>query len=283
MPFKSILVALDGSECSQVAANSAIWLAEKLGAKLSGQHVVDPRMADFFIAPEFAEELGFRQSIETSEKVHRALKRIGKVILDLFSKEATARGIKTDTFLDVGYTVEEIVKRSDQYDLVVLGHRGRLQKKSPGDLMTGSVAERVTVNADQPVLIAMSPLSSVEQILVAYDGSEPSRGALLAAERLASRTGKRLRAVTVVPSAERMSEARLTVEQGEEFLRGHDREDVFEIHEGHPAKVLMQYADATNSLMYLGAYGYKSPDLTVLGSTASYVVRRTRTSVLVYR
>jgi len=283
MPFKNILVALDGSDCSQIAANYGIWLAGQLNAKLSGQHVVDPRVVDLFVAPEFAEELGFKESMETFDKVFRAFKKIGVVILDLFSKQAFTKGLTTDTYLDAGYTIEEIIKRADAHDLVVIGHRGRGHQKAPTELTTGSVAERVAFEAKPPVLIAMRPVDTLEQILVAYDGSEPARGALLAAESLAVTTGKKLKAMTVVHSSDRMAEAKLTVEQGESYLREFGSKNIFEIREGHPARTLIDYANTSNSLLVIGAYGFRSPDSTVLGSTTTYVARRTKSSVLIYR
>jgi nucleotide-binding universal stress UspA family protein len=283
MPFKSLLVALDGSEYSQLAAEYGIWLASELDASLAGQHVVDPRMVDLFIAPEFAEELGFSQSVETSEKVFRALKKIGALVLELFSKEAFARGHKTDTFLDVGYVVEEIVKRAERFDLLIMGHRGRGRKHMPGELMIGSLAERVVIDSSKPVLVALSRLDQLQEILVAYDGSEPAKGALLIGERLAAAVSKPFRALTVAPTSDQMPQAHLTVEQGESYLREYHDKDVFEILEGHTARTLLDYAAARNGLLVIGAYGYRQPDATVLGSTTAYLLRRARTSVLVYR
>src|SRR6516162_7409163 len=176
MTFKNILVALDGSSNSQLAAEYGFWLASNLGASLAGQHVVDPRLVDLFIEPEFAEELGFGTSVETSEKVFSALRKIGKVVLDLFAREAASRGIKITTFLDEGYVADELVKYGDQFDLLIMGHRGKGRRTLPSRLMLGSIAERVAINADVPILIAVQPVTRVKQILVAYDGSEPARG-----------------------------------------------------------------------------------------------------------
>ncbi|MBZ0187782.1 MAG: universal stress protein, partial [Candidatus Obscuribacterales bacterium] len=93
MPFRNILVAVDGSEYSQNAADYAFWLATELSAELVAQHVVDPRLVDLFVAPEFGEELGFSVAADTEDKVFRAIKKIGNVILELFVKEAKGRGI----------------------------------------------------------------------------------------------------------------------------------------------------------------------------------------------
>src|SRR6516162_8050881 len=119
MTFKNILVALDGSSNSQLAAEYGFWLASNLGASLAGQHVVDPRLVDLFIEPGFAQELGFGESIATSEKVFMALRKVGKVILNLFANQAATRGLKITTFLDEGYVAEEIIKYGKQFDLLV--------------------------------------------------------------------------------------------------------------------------------------------------------------------
>lgn len=283
MPFKKVLIALDGSQYSQMAAEYGIWLATSLGAGLTGQHVVDPRLVDLFIAPEFAEELGFSRSIETSEKVFSALRKIGKEVLELFALEAAAHGLKADTFLDEGHVAEEIVKYAESYDLLVIGHRGRGCRREASELILGSVAEYVATNSGSPVLVAIQPVSAMKQILVAYDGSEASRGALIMAEALAKSAGKTLKALTVVPSADQFPQARLLVEQGEKYLRESWQEDVFCIKEGSVADNLLELASTSHSLLVLGAYGFADPSMNVLGRTISRVIRQSGTSVLIYK
>src|SRR5208283_182295 len=80
MLFDKILVSVDGSVCSQVAVDYALWLAGDLGASVSAQHVMDPRLLALIIAPEFAENLGFGASINAAEKVTAALKIIGNTV-----------------------------------------------------------------------------------------------------------------------------------------------------------------------------------------------------------
>lgn len=276
-------MAVDGSEYSQNAADYAFWLATELSAELVAQHVVDPRLVDLFVAPEFGEELGFSVAADTEDKVFRAIKKIGNVILELFVKEAKGRGISVESHLDIGHIVEEVVKRSRGLDLVVMGHKGKGAKQAPSNLMTGSVAERVVLSSYAPVLVAVSPLRDVEQLLVAYDGSEAARGALLAAEQLARETSKKLRALTVIAEGESEVQAKLTIEQGEPYLREYHNSDVFQIEKGPHAQTLMDYAKNNKSLLIMGAYGFKQVDEMVLGTTAAQVVRNSQTSVLVFK
>jgi nucleotide-binding universal stress UspA family protein len=283
MPFKNILVALDGSHNSQIASEYAFWLASDLGAKLAGQHVVDPRLVDLFIEPQFAAELGFNQTEDASDKVFSALRKIGNVILELFATEAVGRGLRTLVFLDEGNVVSEILKYSGEFDLLVMGHRGKHQRKSPGHIVLGSVAERVILGADVPVLITIQPVSKIKQILVAYDGSEPARGALLMAEQLAKETNRKLKAIIVLNSHQSKDTVKALVDDGELFLREKWPEDVFLIKEGAVAETILDYASSSDSLLVLGSYGFSDPEVNVLGTTTTKVIRATKTSVLVYK
>lgn len=283
MLFDNILVALDGSSNSRNAAEYAFWLASNLDAQLTGQHVIDPRLVDLFISPEFAEELGFACSVDTSEKVFSALRRVGRVILDLYVREAHERGLSVDTHLDEGYIVECILGRLKDYDLLVMGHKGREDSTMPLNIVIGSVAERVVVNSKKSVLIASRPLKEIEQILVAYDGSEPSRGALLMAESLAKNTNCKLKAITVVPSNQELKLAKVVGQDGEKYLREYWGENVFLQQEGETSESLLEYAQSTNSLLVLGAYGFNEKETRELGSTATQVIRRAVASTLVFR
>lgn len=266
-----------------MAAEYGFHLATKLSSELTGQHVVDPRLVDLFLEPEFGEELGLSDSVETSEKVFNALRRIGKVILDRFSKEARHRGLEASARLDEGFIVEEILKQAKHSDLLIVGHRARSEKRLPSNLVLGSVAERAVVCAPVPVLIAMQPIDQVKQVLVAYDGSEASRGALLMAENLAKNIDSKLKALIVIPEGEDKRNAKVLLEEGEKFLREYWIEDVFSIKQGTVNGTLLGAAECTGSLLVLGAYGYRNSEENVLGSTTTKVIRSATNSVLVYR
>lgn len=281
--FDKILVAIDGSKYGQYASDFGFMLAAKLNASLSAQHVVDPRLVDLFVEPEFAAELGFGRSVETTDKVMSGLRKMGKLILTLFGDSASVHALKIDAFLDEGYIVDEILKRSQQFDLIVLGHRGRSARLLPTELMIGSIAERVAVGSRSPVLIAANKPESIRQVLVAFDGSEPSVGALLMAEQLAKAIDKPLKAIYVAHNAEAATEGKFAIAQGEQYLKEHWESPVFSLAIGKSADVLLKEAATTGSLLVLGAYGFKDPDQVVMGSTATKVIRKTDTSVLIYR
>src|SRR5581483_8144726 len=105
-----------------------------------------------------------------------------------------------------------IVRNANKFDLLIMGHRGRGEQPLPTGILLGSVAERVVVSANVPVLVAVQPISDVSQILVAYDGSEAARGALLMAENLAKYLQIKLRAITVVGDEAEKSQAKFLAE-----------------------------------------------------------------------
>lgn len=286
MTFKRILVSLDGSKNSQIAADYGFWLASGLNAELAAQHVIDPRLVDLFIEPEFAQELGFAQSVEASEKVFSALRKIGNTILDLFAKEAMSRSLKTTVFLDEGSVTEGILNYSKEFDLLVMGHRGREQRKLPAHLMLGSVAERVVACSKIPVLITVQPVREIAQVLVAYDGSEASRGALIMAEELCRQLERPLRAITVVASSSHEKEqVGLLIEQAHSYLREKHDKEVFvtKYGDGSVSEEIINFADYSSSLLVVGAYGYSDPERNTLGSTTTKLLHGSRTSMLVYK
>jgi nucleotide-binding universal stress UspA family protein len=283
MLFDNILVTLDGSPSSKIATRYGFWLASELNAQLSAVHIIDPRVVDLLIAPEFVEELGLSKTIDVSDKVFIALRKIGKLILEVFAEEALGRGLKTHTYLEEGYITEEILRLSLEYDLVIMGHHGYVQSKMPVPVSIGSVAERVAVGSKKPVLIVQYPVEAVGEILVAYDGSEAARGALLMAEQLAKYTRKTLKAMLVIPDESHLTEAKIIIEQAKSYLRESWNNDVFIIKTGHIAKTILDYANKTKCLVVVGAYGYRDPEDNVLGTTTTHILRTSTDNLLIYR
>ena len=103
------------------------------------------------------------------------------------------------------------------------------------------------------------------------------------AENLAKDLDCPLKATVVVSSREQKQEAKLIAEEGETYLREYSPKDVFSIKQGSVAATLLENAGSTNSLLILGAYGFREPDKNVLGSTTTRVIRETKTSVLIYK
>lgn len=281
MLFNNVLVPIDGSDCSQLAIDYSMWLSSTLGSRLTGMHVIDPRLADLFISPGFAESLGFATDGETINRVSTALSSIGNRILDLFAMQAGENDVRK--MLVKGWIVPEILRASFTHDLIVMGHHGSQSGTPIADVALGSVAERIAGGATIPVLVCINSLKDIRNIVVAFDGSEPSRGALLLGLELASCTKKPLLSVTAIMSDAHLVESRFIVEQGQTLLKEHSDSCTFEVLQGPATETILDFIAAEQALLIVGAYGFRDPQENILGRTTASLIRKSRNSLLIYR
>jgi nucleotide-binding universal stress UspA family protein len=138
MPFERILVAIDGSDCSDRAFGKALELALLTSGKLTALAIEGP-------LPAYAATLG-----EVDE-----VKREKDQFFNALGARARERAEQLRVELDVdvrpGHPAELIsrVAADGGYDLVVLGHRGHFLR----DHLLGSTADRVAEHAPCPVMI----------------------------------------------------------------------------------------------------------------------------------
>jgi nucleotide-binding universal stress UspA family protein len=138
MPFEKILVAIDGSECSDHAFAKALDLAKITGAHLTALAVEGP-------LPAYAATVGEVEEVKREkDSFFRAL-----------AAGARARGEHVGVPIDVdvlpGHPADLIPRIAEEggYDLIVLGHRGHFVR----DRLLGSTADRVAEHAHCPVMI----------------------------------------------------------------------------------------------------------------------------------
>lgn len=141
--YKHILVAVDGSETSNLALQEAIRLAKDQHSMLRLLHVVDMTMAYSVIeAPTVIE-------------YQNALKVEGQKLLADCSESARAAGIEFDSKLSValGAHIYDLIEKEAKgwpADLIVIGTHGR---KGIRRLLLGSVAEGLIRVSSKPVLL----------------------------------------------------------------------------------------------------------------------------------
>lgn len=298
MLFENIIVPIDGSDSSRIAADYGFWFASALKAKLTAQNVIDPRMTDLLMAPEFAEETGIKMPLDGAEKLLRAQKRIALLTLDLFKKQSVEHSIdNVQTCIDIGPVANSILKRAAKHDLTIVGHHGRSQQNEL-EHATGSVARKIAIDNTRSVLIASQPIQELGHILMAYDGSATADSALVMAERLAVSLRKELKVVHVAPNKQQFPKAKVLMQRaathlnkaataytsafdnGKQFLD----KVTFIVREGQPADTLIEFARMTNGLLVIGSNGSRPRShKEFLGKTSAYIVRKMETSVLVFR
>lgn len=138
MPFQRILVAIDGSECSNHAFAKALELAQLTNAQVTALAVEGP-------LPAYAATIGEVDEVKREKDVYfTALAARAK-------DTAEQAGVSIDVDVRAGHAAELIsrVAAEGAYDLIVLGHRGHFMR----DHLLGSTADRVAVHAPCPVMI----------------------------------------------------------------------------------------------------------------------------------
>ena len=111
MPFDKILVAIDGSECSNRAFAKALELAALANARITALAVEGP-------LPAYAATVG------EVDEVKREKDLFFSALASRVRQEAKQRGLEIDVDVRPGHAAELIsqVATEGRFDLVVLGH-----------------------------------------------------------------------------------------------------------------------------------------------------------------
>ncbi|MCL6472203.1 MAG: universal stress protein [Firmicutes bacterium] len=145
MPEKSvikwgkILLAVDGSKYSDVAASRAITFAQTYGRTLDILSVVDVPPEAYGEAPDFVDKM-VEKAREIAETVENTAK-VAKISATSFVRDGDA----PEKILDLAKKLES--------DVIVMGSHGHTGLKR---LLMGSVTERVIGHAPCPVLVVKS-------------------------------------------------------------------------------------------------------------------------------
>ena len=134
-------MAVDGSESAYRASDYALDLAKKLGATVYFVHVVD-------VAPYPL----YKEDVSDYVEVESSFEDRGKEILSNCMQKARSKGVKAESFLEVGDPSHEIVQFAidKKCDCVVMGKRGlgKLER-----ILVGSITDQVTKLASIPSII----------------------------------------------------------------------------------------------------------------------------------
>jgi nucleotide-binding universal stress UspA family protein len=279
--IKSILVALDGSEHSQAAAQYAIWLAERLQATAVGLHVVDVVSIEGSgsFLHDVSGSLGFEPYLDFSSKMREVLQERGRTLLDGFVASCQERGVRADGQLSTGIVANEICEQARTADIVLVGHRGVHERFSTG--LLGGTTESVARKCPKPVLAVPMHFRPITRPLLAYDGSQRAAAAMHAAAELATALDLPL---AVLHVGKDDSQTRRTLEEARRYLTSYRLDAECIQRPGHPNEMILDVmAEGAYDLLIIGAYGHSRIIEMVLGSTTEYVLRNAGSPVYLCR
>lgn len=277
--IKNILVPLDGSDHSKAALEYGIWLCEKFDGTLLGQHIIDTISIEGTFFHDISGSLGFEPYLDFSTKMREVLEERGKIILEDFSIYCQKKGIRHQTFLDMGLIANEICERSKVADLVVIGHRGINEEFSTG--LLGTTAESITRKCPRPVFVSTKSFKPIERPLLAYDGSQRASSAMESAAEFCSSLRLPL-TVLYISKDEKLAEG--VLQQARSYLSSYSIRVQFDTARGYPEqKIIDHLVNFNYDLLFIGAYGHRRIIEMVLGSTTEYVLRKTPCPVFLNR
>lgn len=142
MEFRRILVPVDGSACSDRAAQEAVRLAAVFGADITILTVIDNPLRGVY---------GYSEGISYYGDVYEALERTASAALARSERLASDAGVAVRTVLrrDVR-PIDAILEAEQEHDLTVLGTHGR---HGVDRILLGSVTEGVLRRSRRPHLV----------------------------------------------------------------------------------------------------------------------------------
>ena len=286
--YDTILVPTDGSDHATRAAEHARYLARLFDATVHVISVVDVRSAERIV--DGVGEGEFVAHLEADAK--KAVEAVEALVGERDSVQ---------TAVIRGEPAQSILKYADEHDadLLVMGTHGRTGLTR---YIAGSVTERVLRLAEIPVLTThVTEPEEVEidydELLVPTDGSEAATEAIGHGLAIAEKSNARVHAVNIVdvidvamepsytPPTELIEQLESKGEAATEEIATRARDAgldaVTEVHEGFPARDLLDYADEHEiDLIVMGTAGRTGLNRFLLGSTTERVIRHAEMPVL---
>ncbi len=275
--WKSLVVGLSGSPCSQEAVKLALAWAQSNMAKVIGVGVID----DEWLAPTASVPLGaaFLKAERDQVVLKAAEHRLSRVLKE-FEQACQSAVVAHKTFGVHGHAADRLTEHAQRADLLVVG-RKRLESTESIAPITNTL-EEIIKRAVRPVVSVSGPMLSAKSVIVAYDGSAQAARTLNAFVGLGLFSDLPVQLITVEKS---LGDLAYDATLAAEFLEAHGfKVDVncFTSNES-PGDALLRHIEETQpALVVLGAYGKSWLGEFFLGSVTTTLLRRSNASLFLY-
>ena len=284
-----VIACIDGSTAADSICDHAAWAAGRLNAPLMLLHVLDEARYPGTKSPSETNlsgnlGLGARETLLTEladldAKRNRLALEQGKATLEAARARVAADGVPDPVLRQRhGNLVEALKSLDDDTRLLVIGKQGvKHGGAEPSGGEVGDNVERVVRTIHKPVLITVGEFREPKNVMLAFDNSNTTRGAvrLLADSPLFKGTPCHL--VKVNGDDEGLDWATQCLENS-----GHTV--VTARLEGEVESALHRYQDEQGiDLIVMGAYGHSRIRELLIGSTTDRMLRNARVPHLILR
>ena len=280
MIIKRILIPTDGSDYGKTAIEYGIYIAKRLHAQLIGLHVVDIRLMQGPVFTDISGSVGLPPYQEFIPMLQDSLDERAENILQAFNTRCEEAGLQPEMKKAVGVIDEAIIEEAKNADWILLAQRGEHFRAVGGNIL-GSTAESVVRKSGKPVIVTPATFREIESMGLAYDGSAPANSALRLAIELSERASWPL---TVIIIADDHDLGTNLAKKIEDFMEPHKIDCETIILKGKENVEIVKFIqEGAVELMVMGAYGHNRLRELILGSTTSYVIRKSTIPVLLTR
>ena len=280
MIIRKILIPTDGSDCAKTALEYGIYFATRLDAQLVGLHVMDLRLVQGPAFTDITGSVGLPPYQEFLPLFQHSLEERAELILQSFKARCEGAGLHPETKKTAGIIDETIVAEAEDADLIILAQSGEHFHIRGGPIL-GSTAESVVRKSRRPVMVTPAMFREIESMGLAYDGSAPAENALKLAAELYEQTSWPLSVIIITDDHD--VGAHLT-QKIEDFLEPYKIDSTTIILRGKEDREIIKFIEEGSvELMVMGAYGHNRLRELILGSTTSYVIRKSTIPVLLSR
>lgn len=150
--FKKIMIAIDESDCSKVAASRGIELARLSGGTVYAVHVV-PTAYLFPMDGDYFSSMGVNPYWEpVYEIMYESLNKQGEQAVNYVKSLGEMKRVPVEPVLLDGHPAEKLIRYAEEegMDIVIMGTHG---KKGLDRLLLGSVAGNLVRHSKVPVMV----------------------------------------------------------------------------------------------------------------------------------
>jgi nucleotide-binding universal stress UspA family protein len=251
--FSEILVPVNGQSEGWFALEQSIYIAQRESALIHGLHVVP-----------------------TEEKKNDPA---ALMVQQEFDARCTQANVEGSLVIVVGDVAPTICNRARWTDLVVANLTYPPAPQPISKLRSGF--RQLIQRCPRPLLVTPQLTSTLDRVLLAYDGSPKAREALFVATYLAGRWGSSLTVITVHTNGNINPQ---TIQEAHDYLEKHAVLAEYRHEKGPVTETILKVCkEIQANLFIMGGYGYTPLLEIVLGSTVDQVLREAHKPMLICR
>jgi len=282
--IKRVLVALDPDSDTPAATQCAVDLAQRHHGKLTGLAVVDTKhissevgtggIGTIYYADQLREHLGKESRKKAQE------------LIDQFKDTVEETGVPHSEGVEEGVPFERIMEDMKYHDILVIGRDSHFFYYRPEE-KTNTLA-RVVKKGVAPVIVTHKEHRPINNVLLAYDGSDASARAMQAFVQLnpfGQEVSIKIIHVRDGETNKNVGMSKLILRLAAQYIQAHGYEqlETESLSSGSETNKIMNYAeDMKADLIIAGAHSVNAIKRLTFGSTTSDLLDNSPAAMLLH-